>query len=245
MRFSITYEAKKLPIGYRMTVVSLVKEALKLGNEDYFKEVYEKNKNEMKPFSFAVYLRNFKYEDTKILLDSLTVTFSSPDATFMIHLFNGLQQLHTYHAREGIWKRISIEMVKEVEHTYHAAVYRTLSPILIENKHGKPVHPHEEDYAENFRHYSNLRIKNFKGRAPYQEITVEPLGMKKQVIKENNSEFNKAKKGDFLYFTAYQGHLKLYGHPDDLQLLYQTGVGRRASQGFGLLEFEQEGGKGL
>ncbi|MNJ77576.1 CRISPR associated protein Cas6 [compost metagenome] len=65
--------------------------------------------------------------------------------------------------------------------------------------------------------------------------------MKKTVIRETNSTFRKqGNENAFLYFTAYRGQLKLSGHPDDLQLLYQAGVGKRVSQSFGLLEYIRE-----
>lgn len=41
-----------------------------------------------------------------------------------------------------------------------------------------------------------------------------------------------------MYFTAYKGLLKLEGAREDLNCIYQAGVSRRRSQGFGLLDIE-------
>ncbi|WP_110930240.1 CRISPR-associated endoribonuclease Cas6 [Paenibacillus bouchesdurhonensis] len=242
MRLSVTYQVERVPLGYRMTVLSLLKEALKLANEAYYKELYEQRSKEMKPFSTAVFLKEFTYKEDEILLKELSITISSADMEFMLHLFNGLHQLRSYKTDGQEWKQLRIQMLKEAQVTGERVYFKTLSPILIENKQRKPIHPDEAEYGEEFSYYAALRIRELVGREPYYPIKIEPLNMKKTVIKETNSEFRELIKSNqkYLYFTAYRGTLLLTGHPDDLQFLYQSGVGLRASQSFGLLEYIRE-----
>ncbi|NGP44617.1 CRISPR-associated endoribonuclease Cas6 [Bacillaceae bacterium SIJ1] len=243
MRFAVTYQTDVLPLSYRMTVLSLVKEALRTADQTYFEELYEERNHLMKPFSYSVFLHDFTFQGDQIQLSSLTITFSSSDMEFMLHLFNGLQQLKTFQPGNYPWVQKQMRMVKETSITSSSAIFRTLSPILIESKDGKPVSPEEPNYAKEFQYYAHLKIREVFQREPLRPIEITAGSMKKMVIKESNQWLRqKEPSAKYLYFTAYQGRVRLQGHPDDLQLLYQTGVGKRSAQGFGLLELEREEG---
>lgn len=243
MRIAVTYNVQRLPVAYRMHVLSLIKEALSCADESYFRWLYKDRRHAMKPFGSAIYLKDFTYIRDEIHLKELTITIGSHDMEFMLHLFNGLQQLHKYKIRGETWIRTNIKMLKETTITSRKIVLRTLSPVLIESKEGRPLHPEEEGYKEAFQYYASLRIRELCEREPYEPIGVEPLRLMKTVIKEKNFSLpseSVGKSKPYLYFTAYRGILRLTGHPDDLQLLYLSGVGQRVSQSFGLLEFERE-----
>lgn len=241
MRLSVTYEVARIPITYRFTVLSLIKEALQQSDRGYYESLYIENEGKMKPFATAVYLRDFTYVEDEIHLKSLTINITSADMSFMLHLFNGLQRLTTYTTYNETWTRLNIQMLPETEIQSEQVYFSTLSPILIENKEGQPLHPDQPEYITEFGYYAALRIQELTGREPYRPIVIEPLQMKRVVIKESNSTFRNQHTGKKnLYFTAYRGHLKLSGHPDDLQFLYQSGVGKRASQSFGMLEYVRE-----
>lgn len=242
MRIQITFQVSELPVSYRFVILSYLKEALKQGDNLYFERLYEGSRGRMKPFSYSVFLKNFVFKEEKIELSEMSITVSSPDNEFMLHLFNGVQALRTYQAGDYTWERISIRMLKEWELTGETIYCRTLSPILIENKEGKPVHPHDDFYKDEFQYYARLRVKELIGRELYKPLLIEPINMRKVVVKEVNSTFREHDPGQkHLTYTAYRGQLRLIGHPEDLQLLYQVGVGKRASQGYGLLEIEREG----
>ncbi|CAM2995213.1 CRISPR-associated endoribonuclease Cas6 [Paenibacillus sediminis] len=245
MRLSVSYRVNRLPLGYRMVVLSLIKEALRRSNEQYYKQLYEVNRHSMKPFSTATYLRDFTYLEDEIHLKELTITIGSHDMEFMLNLFNGLQQLHTYTTAGETWKRVSMKMLKEATITSNTVYFSTLSPILIESQEGKPVHPEDASYEKEFNYYASLRIRELTGRDPFQTIQVKPISYQKTVVKEQNSVFlqqTASQKNSYLYFTAYRGTFKLIGHPEDLQILYYSGIGKRVSQGYGLLEYEREEG---
>ncbi|MCM3761173.1 CRISPR-associated endoribonuclease Cas6 [Alkalihalobacillus oceani] len=241
MRIQINFQVASLPIAYRFVVLSFLKEAIKKGDETYFKRLYEEGEGKMKPFSYSVFLKNFTIQRNEIELDQISVTVSSSDIEYMLHLFNGIQLIREYQTRRGAWKMLGVRMVKEWEISSSSINCRTLSPILIENRHGKPVHLEDESYRKEFSYYANLRIKELSGRNAYKPIMIEPIRMRKVVVKESNSTLRKETEGELLTYTAYQGELRLDGHPEDLQLLYQSGVGKRTSQGFGLLDIIREG----
>ncbi|MCD8510982.1 MAG: CRISPR-associated endoribonuclease Cas6 [Bacillus sp. (in: Bacteria)] len=185
MRFSVAYKVKKLPIGFRMLVLSLVKEALKRSNENYYTSLFIEKKNAMKPFSSAVFLKDYSIENDEIQLEEMTITFSSHDMEFMIYLFNGLQQIKEYHVGKETWFFTSIRMHKEATISSNSVFFRTLSPILIESKEGKPVQPMDSNYEKDFNFYASLRIKELSGRNPHQKIGIKPISFTKKRYQRN------------------------------------------------------------
>lgn len=242
MRLSVTYKVSRIPVAYRFVVLSFIKEALNQADSGYYHMLYVENEGKMKPFCTAVYLKDFTYQQDEIHLTSLTINIAAADMTFMLHLFNGLQRLTSYTTPYGVWERTHIQMLQETEiHSDHVH-FSTLSPILIEDKQGNPVHPDQVEYATEFGYYAALRIRELTGREPYRPILFQPLTMKRVVIKETNSTFRRSNtESKQLHFTAYRGQFILQGHPADLQFLYQSGVGKRASQSFGMLQYVKEG----
>lgn len=236
MRLAVSYKVDRLPLAYRMLVLSLIKEAIRQVDESYYHKLYVEQAGQMKPFGSAVYLHHYQMQQDYIELKEITITISSSDMEFMLHLFNGLQQLVTYTPSGETWTRTNIRMLKEAQIKSQHAIFSTMSPILLESKDGKPIHPDDENYSKEFDYYAALRIRELTGREPYSPIVITPMSMRRQVVKETNSSM----KNRYLYFTAYKGQLHLTGHPDDLQLLYQNGVGKRTSQFFGLLQYERE-----
>lgn len=241
MRITVPFETKKVPIAYRMMLVSLIKDSLKKANEAYYQKLYIEKKRDMKPFASAVYLKNFSIKEDTIDLEELNLTISSPDQEFMFNLYNGLLKTKQFEYQSFNMKRNKIMLQTEKNIISDKVIFRTLSPILIEDKDSCPLSPYDEKYEENLNHYADLILKSYRKHGLKQKLKVKPELMKKQVIKEQNHYFreNHGKK-KWLYFTAYDGTIKIQGHITDLQLLYQLGLSKRRGQCFGLLEVERE-----
>lgn len=135
-----------------------------------------------------------------------------------------------------VWRQLNFQLLKEPVITSRKVVFRTCSPILIEDKNGRPLAPTDPLYEKELNYYANLQIHQFAGRDLYEPIHISPIHMKKMVIKERNRHLEK---NSFLYFTTYRGLFMLEGSPQDLQLLYQLGIGKRTTY-FGLVEYEYE-----
>ncbi|NLC52117.1 MAG: CRISPR-associated endoribonuclease Cas6, partial [Firmicutes bacterium] len=232
---------KEIPLSYRMMLVSIIKESLRKANPTYYQKIYELNKGKMKPFSTAVFLRNYSISDEKISLEQLNYTISSPDQEFILYLYNGLLQLNFLQYQEYKLYRTNIRLVHEREIRSNAVLFRTLSPILVEDREGKPVAPFDPKYPEHLNYYADLILKSYHGFGLRKELIIKPGKMRKQVIKEvMKLSKDEGREGEKLYYTAYKGFLYIKGDPGDLQLLYQLGLSKRRSQGFGLLEIERE-----
>ena len=110
-----------LPVDYRMLIVSLIKESLKKSSQEYYDKLYHykgKANKQSKDFTFAVYMPNAKLEDEKFFAEGdIQLRVSSPDAEFMMMLYNGLLKLksHKYKSEYSILiKGVSLEKEKEV-----------------------------------------------------------------------------------------------------------------------------------
>lgn len=238
MRFSVTYQVDSLPLHYRMKVYSLLKEAVRRADTAYYEEIFVRRKNEIKPFSFAVYLSHFTITDQQILLNNMTITISAT-MEFAIRAFNGLRMFTEYEIDGVLWKRTNIRILKEAEINSNRVLLKTMSPILVEDKQGKPLAPTDENFEQELNYYANLLVKQMAKRELYQPIRFTPLNMKKTVIKESNQLFRRTNGEASLYFTTYHGTFQLEGHSADLQLIYQLGLGKRTSF-FGLTEYISE-----
>ncbi|GCD82217.1 CRISPR-associated endoribonuclease Cas6 [Parageobacillus thermoglucosidasius] len=239
MRISCSFNTDKIPIHYRMAMVSIIKEALRTSDEAYYHRLYQKGQH-MKPFSFSTYLKNFRLFSHEIKLDGITLTVSSPDHEFLLHLYNGLQKNRAFSYKDYHFVKKKIAVVNEKQVTSPSVVFRTLSPILIEDEKGNPVAPDDESYAEHVNYIANMILSQYRGTGLYVSLSIKPVYFKKVVVKESNHEFAAACGDDeYLYFTAYHGLFAVTGHPEDLQLLYQLGLSKRRNQGFGQLEIEE------
>lgn len=238
MRFAVTYKVDRIPLHYRMKVYSLIKEAIKNEDESYYKTLFIKNKNEIKPFSFATYLKDFKISSDCIQLKEITITVSS-EMEFAVFAFNGLKQLKTYEIDGVTWEQKNIQILKEAIIRTNSVYMKTLSPILVEDRKGNPLSPVDEQYEKELNYFANLQIERAANRKLYQPLQFTPINMKKVVIKESNRFYKKERQNSSLFFTAYKGSFKLAGHPEDLQILYKLGIGKRTTY-FGLLKYEGE-----
>lgn len=237
MRFSVSYRLNKLDLSYRMKVYSLIKQAVRSANSRYYEKLFIQSENKIKPFSYSTFLHNFSLNDTMITLDQITITISSPDMEFAVHCFNGLRQLKRYQDGNEVWIQSNVQLLKEHTIINRKVVFKTISSILIENKEGKPLAPSDTSFESELNYYANLQVREFSGRDLYEKIVFTPIRMKKMVVRERNRHLNS---NEFLYFTTYQGLFQLEGNPQDLQLLYQLGIGKRTTY-FGLVEYQSEG----
>lgn len=257
MRLLFYLRCDKLPIIYRHRFVSLIKEALKRSDKSYKEILYgDSDKTKIvKPFTFAVKLpskRELKKElvsiDDGIEVEEDVFYFkgggfvrfivSSYDYNFLINLYNGMVNLKEFPLFDGISATLfKSHLLKEEKIEKDEVCLKTLSPILIEDKEGKPIIP-SQDNLEKFNNELNQiedRIKkDLLKEKLKKELQLIPLKIKKEKVKL--SIRNHRKENPILSFTPFSGVFKLNGNSEDLNFLYQKGIGLRTSQGFGMVE---------
>ncbi|MEO0144385.1 MAG: CRISPR-associated endoribonuclease Cas6 [candidate division WOR-3 bacterium] len=250
MRFKVILKtsSKILPILYRHRIMSLFKLALeKQGLTEYYYSF-----KHPRPFTFSLLFKgsiskdvrkfdfgNFEIEENYFVLNSnyLNLLVSSPDYEFLAYLYNGLLELKDIELNFSKDIRYSIENVfvlKEVKFFKNVAIFKTLSPILIEDKDDNPILPSDENFEVEF---NNLHRKIFNYfNVPYKDVKIKFFNYNKVVIKHTLSKFREKTGKDIMYLTCFNGIFEIQGEPKVIEFLYKKGIGNRTSQGFGMVE---------
>lgn len=234
MRIQFQFSIKKLPLAYRLGILSILKEMLKTGSSAYYDKLFRKDSRNMKPFSFATYIRGLKIDRELIYGDSLHVTVSSPSYELIMHLMNGSERNQTYQYKDYIFELKRKNLLPKPPTFSNNVLFKTLSPLLIEDNAQIPLLSTDSNFEREFNYYANLLVEEIYQRPLMQPIAILDTSMKKVVIKENLHQQEERP----LYLTGNEGLIQLQGHREDLQAIYDSGVGRRRSLGFGLLEVE-------
>jgi len=261
MRIKIYIEAEAMPILYRHRIISLIKEALNKSDNEY-KDFLYKNKI-TKPFTFSLSFPSKQIKEVEIRIDKNFVIkdkvfysngeyfylfISSIDYRFIISLFNGLKKLKTFNfsSDENMLidgKKISLNIKKvallnESPITKDSVVFKTNSPIIIENENDNPVLFLDNNFEKELNEVMDkiLSSKHIKGKGLEKPLRFEPVKMDKQVVKHTLKSFREKTGKPVMYLTGNTGIFKLSGHPKDLEILYKIGIGNRTGQGFGMVE---------
>lgn len=235
MRIQFEFTMTKLPIQYRLGILSIIKEMIRTGSEGYYQLLFNKNKQEMKPFTYATYIRNLSINNNVIHGDRLILTVSSPCYELVMHLMNGSQRLQTFKYKSFTLTLKQKRLLPKPPEFTNVVTFSTASPILIETKNGTPLLAKDATFESEFNYYANLATKEILKRDLHEPIQILKSAMKKVVIKEKLHHFEDKD----IYITANQGMLKLKGNPDDLKFIYDNGIGRRRSLGLGLLDVKE------
>ena len=238
MRVELTYRVKQLSLlDYRMQVFSLIKESIRMSDYEYYERLFIYKKNEMQDFSFSVYFVHFvPLEDNQIKLDKMIITISSASLETFTHIFNGIRKLTVYKVGNQDWEQTNLQLHHTPTIKKHKVLLSCKSPVLIENQQHKSLAPSDSTYNKEFNYYANLQLRNITGRDLLQPLRFTPIQMKKVVVKFRHRHLENHK---FLFLTAYSGLFQLEGHPDDLNVLYNAGFGKRSAY-FGLTQLVEE-----
>lgn len=243
MKVTVEFYAEKLPVAYRLGIVSIIKECLKKGDEEAYLKFF--SANQPKPYAFSVYMSNFQYIGDEIRLRGFRLNLTSSDISFVIPFLNGLQRTENFQYKDFQFKRGLIQYGRVPTIRSSQIIVKTNSPLLVEDASGTPLAPTDPTYAEHFNTIASKMSISLRGTPLSREIQLQPLNTKKNVVKETNHTYDQAfREGKTstpnLYFTAYHGTFKLEGDPRDLQWLLETGGGLRNGQGFGQLYLQRE-----
>ncbi len=239
--------------------MSLIKEALRKSDEDYREFLY--NNRITKPFTFSLITPSakrkgsikiddkFEIEDDVVDLNKpISLFISSSDYRFLINVINGLKRIKVFNfsSYENMLvdnEKIDIEILhinvlNEKPIQKESVIFKTISPILLEDKDDKPIVFNEDIFETELNNLMNKILSSpvIRGETLYRTLKFEPLDMEKVVIKHTLKSFRERTRKPIMYLTANKGIFRLTGHPKDLELLYKIGIGNRTGQGFGMIE---------
>lgn len=250
MRFRVTFSTDKVPLLYRNVFMSFLKEVLqatpsgKWRYRQLFSFGHGRRNKAPKPFCFAVrFLHDrdrFTQDQSMFYLRSpLVLYLSVADPGLAVDFYNGLLQdtLYPFHRGEFVLPRPeSILPLRERPVPGEEVLFRTLAPVLVEDASGKPVLPWEnyESFVRELNSCVHMMLLGTRGYGLKRDLSFEPVRLRKEVIRhavrERDEEFR------VYTFTCFSGQFVLRGDEEDLMGIQVLGLGRRRSQGFGMVE---------
>lgn len=232
MRIRINCFIEGFNVAYRLAILSFIKHAVRNQSNSFYQSFFNENKVKHKPYSFSAYFHNLTIDNDQIESNEMALTVSSSDADFIIHLINGSQRIKEHSYKTFKIEVNRVELLKRKEILEDRVIFKTLSPILIEDQSKKPLLTDDPNFATEFNFICNNIIYSSLGRSLHRPLDIKNSSIKKAVIKEN---FHQSY-DDYLYFTANHGLFELEGDPRDLRFFYHNGIGLRTGTGFGCLD---------
>lgn len=239
MRLSCEYKAEEIPVG-QMFIVSIVKEALKKADRDFYEELYTydggKSNKRSKNYCSSLFLKDFERKNDVIKInDRVIFNFSTPDYEFGVNLYNGLLDIKEFQYKKFMFNKIRINLLKEKEVKNTKVRFKTLSPICVKNKNNRFLNLDDKNYILELNYIVNEVLKNYRATGLQQELKFIPVDMKKVVVKQNIEEFTKNTGRPYYYVNSFKGSFDLVGALEDLKDIYKLGIGFNRSQGFGMV----------
>jgi|SRR5690625_547113 len=235
MRIQFEFNIEKLPLSYRLGTLSVLKEMIHTGSSKFYDYLFIKNKTKMKPFTHASYVQNLKLSEDEIFGEKLILTVSSSSYEFIMHLMNGSHRKTNYQYKNFKLTLTQKRLLPKPPKFSPIITFKTGSPVLIETKDKKPLLGNEKGFEKEFNYYAELLSNELYNRNLFESLKIINIATKKVVIKEHLHQ----DQGRPIYLTANHGLIQLQGHPEDLKLIYENGIGRRRSLGLGLLNIEE------
>ena len=156
----------------------------------------------------------------------------------LVDFYNGVIDRSIYPFSKGDFTLpypMSIIPIKDRPITQEVALFQTLSPVLIEDSTGKPLLPtsQSQQFLEELNYYANALLRGV-GEKDSGKLDFQPVNIRKEVVKHAIREREETSR--VYTFTCFSGRFILQGDPGDLNDIQVLGIGRRRSQGFGMLE---------
>lgn len=235
MRLKLTFnlENEHFPIQYRKNIMSFIKLSLSEYNEEYYKKLYHKRDNIIKPYTFAVFLKGAKFAEEEILVESKKVELNVAiaDQEIAVVLYNSFN--HQKHKKFSIDRNSmtleNISMLLEREIKEEEITIKFMSPLIARNR------KNQKDFYYSFEHKEFLEMLkiNLKEQLKITNIPMEYVdSFKIETIKGKKviTKFYEKK------IEGTLGIFKLSGDRELLKYLYQAGIGSKRSSGFGMFQ---------
>lgn len=239
MRFSIEIllDNEKIPKDKNRMILSLLKYNYYSYDKDYYYELYEKQPNKMKSFTFSLYMGKCQFlrEDIVIPEKRIILNYSTYDVKDGIIFYNSFLKSKglKYPIKDNSLTVNRINLVREKTITNDEVIFRTLSPISVrehngDNKktwyHSLTAKKGQETFMNNLK-YQLLDCFGEERLLDINEVEFEVLKNKEVKVKHYGIEV-----------LANICKIKMKAKPYVLDFLYKGGIGSQRSSGFGMVD---------
>lgn len=222
-----------IPINYNYQVQSAIYQLLKYDRafSAYIHNVgFGNPKLPFKLFTFGQLNGHCAFRDKKLVFGSdISLEIRSSSEQFCDILKKALLKHGTMTLFDT---QLPIKMIEVTDRhiTAESVQIRTLSPIVAKapEENGKSIYysPENEMFQEAVNHNFQRKFAVYFRRPPEHKLEIQPMGYIRKVVTSYKG----------IWITAYHGDFTLSGESAGLDFLYQTGLGGRNAQGFGMFE---------
>lgn len=231
INLSIQLTEPVLPKDNRPSFVSFIKNAFMAYDKSFYDKYYsEATTSNGKNFCFAIKMSQPVFCEDKIQLQNnlIFLTISTSDAVVGIDIYNALcyQRDKLFPLPAG--NSMVLKTVRLMNHKPVMSSSITIqmrSPLIVrtlDRSDRRYLSYDDEKFQECFQKSITSYVQKM-GMNIDSKVTITPVSPKKTVMKNFGH-----------YMTGNLGTYTLTGHPLLLNLLYQSGIGARRSEGFGL-----------
>lgn len=224
---------------YRRIFMALIKNIISNQDQTLYTLLYgtEESKRKVnKPFTFSVHFPLFKgIEKDKFQCGNKAhLIFSTNDETIITTLYNGLgkkKEIVIGEARPVTFKIENNSLLPEKKIRGNKVEFKTMAPVLVNLKGDnlKYIPPTHPKFEEAFIQIICNQAIEFNIHCKSDDIHFDIQSMKKLPLSHYNQTM-----------TSWLGEFSLEAPKEVLQLVYDTGIGVRRSQGFGMLEIKKQ-----
>lgn len=226
-----------LPIAYRAIQQGMIYRALSESAPDYSHYMHEEGltyqNKKFKLFVFGPLKGRYMIEGKNIIFpDGASMEIRSVDERFIRLLAKSMPEGAMIRLGQNDVKVIRSEMTD-----YHLLVprasIRLVAPmtvhITLDDGFTLFFEPDEPEYLQAILRNARRKWAILHGTEDGFELSIEPLPGRKRMEKTIYKQS---------YITAFYGDYHLSGSPDAIDMLYNSGLGAKSSQGFGMFQLK-------
>ena len=233
LKLNFDLENESLPIQYHKSVMSFIKLSLSEYDEQYYKKYYNDKDTIMKPYTFAMFFRNPKFENDRIIIKDkrLELNISIADYETSIILYNAFnhQKNKKFSLDKNSWTLKNINMSLDKKIDTEEITIKFMSPVVVRS------HLENKDYyySYNAEEFKNVLKINIKQQLKITDIPINlvdsfdivAIDPKKIIVKFYEKKIE-----------TTSGIFKISGDKQLLKYLYDAGMGSKRSSGFGMFQ---------
>ena len=233
LKLNFDLENESLPIQYRKSVMSFIKLSLSEYDEQYYKKYYNDKDTIMKPYTFAIFFRNPKFENDRIIIKDkrLELNISIADYETSIILYNAFnhQKNKKFSLDKNSWTLKNINMSLDKKIDTEEITIKFMSPLVVRS------HLENKDYyySYNDEEFKDILKINIKQQLKITDIPINlvdsfdivAIDPKKIIVKFYEKKIE-----------TTSGIFKISGDKQLLKYLYDAGMGSKRSSGFGMFQ---------
>ena len=240
MQFKLAFEVAQpltLPLSYHSALQGMIYHVLSASPEFsafLHDDGYTRNRRAYKLFVFGPLEGPYRVRDGRITFPGpLSLEIRSPGAEFCRVFSGALAAENAVTIGPYRVPLVSCELRRRSIEAGRVDI-RTRSPLCLTRtvddgakKKTLFLSPEDKDFPALLNENFSRKYSAAFGREPATPVSVEKAARLRKYV----TQYRRG-----IYITAWHGEFRISGDPDALDFLYQTGLGSRNSQGFGMFD---------